>query len=638
MVDERHPLHELVGGLQELERFTEFQLGRLTLAETSTLAARLAARPLADADIAMLYRETEGNALFVVEALRAGWTGESAVDGWMTKKMQTVIESRLARVSNPARDLLGVAATIGRAFTTDVLAEAGKVDTDTLVYSLDDLWRRRIIREQGADAYDFSHDKIREVAYLALSPALRSRNHLRVALALERLHRDSPGPVSGQIAAQFERAGAIDQAVTWYPRAAAAAQQVHANVEAIRLLYRALDLLRTLPETAERQARELAILTTLPTLLGWVEGWASARLIAVQQRALDLAGTLGIEPASPLLRSLAVASLARRNFASAQRVGERLHARGERDADALLCVEAAYVLGIAAFWQAQLEAARGHFERAVVRYDPDHRRAHLLQYGMDPQVICLSRLGNTLWFQGYVTEAVRARDAALVLADEIGHPATRATALVFAAMLSIDMRDREGVRRYTAMLRSERGDQESRPTGIATQALAGYVDVLDGRTEAGIARIKGVLNETRGADHAPGLRAYLVRVLLEACVVAQDARTGLAAADWALGHIDADRLWEAETRRLRAEFLTKLGAASEDIVEELEQALAVARAQGATMLELRAAVDLLRHQLDRDDGPTVRRTRELLAAIVTGLPREGNAPDLRAASILLGRH
>src|SRR5207247_184566 len=103
----------------------------------------------------------------------------------------------------------------------------------------------------------------------------------------------------------------------------------------------------------------------------------------------------------------------------------------EHESDDVLLVESAYVLGIAAFWQAEFEAARSHFEAAVERYRPEHRHAHLLQYGQDPKVVCLSRLGNTLWFLGHTDAALRARDAALALADEIGHPLSSGVDLLF---------------------------------------------------------------------------------------------------------------------------------------------------------------------------------------------------------------
>src|SRR5439155_21089468 len=122
----------------------------------------------------------------------------------------------------------------------DLLAAAGEADEDTLVRVLDELWRRRIIRDQGADSYDFSHDKIREVAYLALSPARRRHHHLRAARALEGLRAEDPGSVSAQLASHYDLAGSPSEAVSWYARAAEEAQRAFAHSDAIRLLDRGL--------------------------------------------------------------------------------------------------------------------------------------------------------------------------------------------------------------------------------------------------------------------------------------------------------------------------------------------------------------------------------------------------------------
>jgi DNA-binding SARP family transcriptional activator len=583
-LDPPHPLDDLVTGLRALERLAEVELGRLSRTETGVLAERFAGHPLEGPDAEHLFAETEGNPLFVVEALRAGWSGGD--HRRMSPKVQAVIESRLARLGRPARDLAAVAATIGREFTTAVLAEASGAGEEALVRDLDELWRRRIIRDRGTDAYDFTHDRIREVAYQAMRPAQRRRTHLRVARALERLHAHDPAPVAAQLGAHYERAGEPDRAVGWYLRGAEVAQRLQANAEAVRLLERALGLLDTLPRSPERQARELAILGALPAPLGAVEGWASDRLAQTQRRGLRLAGELGVEPEPPLLHSVAVASLTRGDFAGAQQVAEGLRAGGERDGDEVRVVEGDYVLGIAAFWTGGFDAAR-------------------------------------------------ARDAALALATETGHPHSRHTALVFAALLALELGEPERLREHTAALGARRAELWP-PTKVSFDALAGYVDVLDGRPEPGMNRLWKALEDPAEAEHAPGLHASVARLLLGACALTGDARAGLLAVDRALGLGDSVRTWESEARRLRGEFLAAVGAAGDQVEDELRQALRIARGQGARMLELRAATSLLRHHLGADRR-RAGRSRALLAALVDTVPATAQTPELRAATALLDR-
>jgi hypothetical protein len=74
----------------------------------------------------------------------------------------------------------------------------------------------------------------------------------------------------------------------------------------------------------------------------------------------------------------------------------------------------------------------------------------------------------------------------------------------------------------------------------------------------------------------------------------------------------AARIWEAESRRRRAELLATLGTPAPEIEAELACALAVARRQGATSLELRAATSLLRLRQKRGDGPDTSQARASL--------------------------
>jgi tetratricopeptide (TPR) repeat protein len=455
-----------------------------------------------------------------------------------------------------------------------------------------------------------------------------------VARGLEQVRAGDLDAVSSQIAVHWERAGQHEQAIVWYRRAAEAAQKMNADSEAARLLDRALAHLRVLAETPERGRREMTLLAAMPAILGMAEGYASTRLADVHARALALASEHGIELAPQLLRSLAVVSLIQGDFARARRFGDELRQRGEHDTDDVLRVEAEYVLGIAAFWRGEFAMARVHFETAVDRYRPEHRRAHLLQYGLDPKVVCLSRLGNTLWFLGIPEAATRARDAALELATEIGHLPSEATALVFATLLAFDMRDHARMSEDTAKLTSESAERIGRPPAVHGAAIAGYLDVLDGRASEGIARIVQALDQTRGGQHAPGMRASIVRLLLEAYALTGEVEAGLALTERALASGDAG-LWESEALRLRAEFLAAADAPWDDVETHLKRAREVAQRQGARIFALRAVASTVRLLQPRGGTLALREARASLRALVDDLAEAAGTQDVLEARSLL---
>ena len=149
--------------------------------------------------------------------------------------------------------MVAQAAVLGRAFDYHLLAEISSQSEDVLVNCLDELWRRRIIREHGGAEYDFSHDKIREVAYTQLSQTRRRWLHQRVAQSLEAHHPSNLETYSIQIATHYELAQMPQEAINYYLLAAQAAQHLFANTEAINIIRRALQLLDTVPATGENE-------------------------------------------------------------------------------------------------------------------------------------------------------------------------------------------------------------------------------------------------------------------------------------------------------------------------------------------------------------------------------------------------
>jgi DNA-binding SARP family transcriptional activator len=247
-VRDDHPFSSLIHALREDGQVNEIALSPLSKAETATLAGNVAGREIHPDLIECLYGETEGNPLFIVETVRGGLPdevrqlpsgGTVCIPRPLPSRMKDALAARIAQLSPLSRSLAELAATIGREFTFDVLREASDAGEDRLVQGLDELWQRRVIREQGEDAYDFSHDKLREVLTADLSEARRHMLHRRVAQALERVYGDDVDGIAARIASHYERAGEPQEAIEYYQLAAEMARRMQAEEEAARCLLRA---------------------------------------------------------------------------------------------------------------------------------------------------------------------------------------------------------------------------------------------------------------------------------------------------------------------------------------------------------------------------------------------------------------
>lgn len=240
-IERGHPLQRVLASWRHAGVVDEIDLRPLEEGPTERLAASVVGMALDRAAAARVFRETGGNPLFVVELARAGLIGADNPSP-LPPQIQQVVRTRLERLSPPAHDLAAVAAVVGRSFTFALLAEVTGMEEDALIRGLDELWQRRIIREHGTDAYDFSHDLLRDAAYAVMSGTRRRWLHRQVARALEIAAADEPGEASGQIGMHYEQAGLVDRAVPAYMRAADAARRVYAYEAALNYYHRLLAL------------------------------------------------------------------------------------------------------------------------------------------------------------------------------------------------------------------------------------------------------------------------------------------------------------------------------------------------------------------------------------------------------------
>ena len=220
-------------------------------------------------------------------------------------------------------------------------------------------------------------------------------------------------------------------------------------------------------------------------------------------QALRLAGQLGREPEPPLVWSLAMAALTRGEWEPARGFAGQLRARAERDDDQVLWVESGYLQGIAAYWPGRLTAGPRPFRGGHGALPPERRRAHVLRYGQDPELLVRLRLAHTLWLLGRAAEADRQRDLALRAAAESSHGYSRAVTWVWAAIVAVDRGEVAEFRRHALALAAAPADEGPAQVRLAAELFAGHLSVLDGRTDAGPRRACGRCARSSPAARRP---------------------------------------------------------------------------------------------------------------------------------------
>ncbi len=123
--------------------------------------------------------------------------------------------------------------------------------------------------------YIFKHALTQEVAYNSLLMERRKVLHERTAQAIEEVYRHRLDDHYSELAYHYSRSGNTQKAVDYLQLAGQQAVQRSANAEAISHLTTALDCSQTLPSTAERIQKELALHIALGGPLMATKGYAA---------------------------------------------------------------------------------------------------------------------------------------------------------------------------------------------------------------------------------------------------------------------------------------------------------------------------------------------------------------------------
>jgi tetratricopeptide (TPR) repeat protein len=472
----------------------------------------------------------------------------------------------------------GLAAAVGTNFTLDLLTEASDLDVGTVVGAVDELWRRRIVREFG-DGYDFSHDLLRDTAYAHVSPPKRWLLHRRVAQALELLHADDAATVSAQLAEQYARGGRPGRAVAYYRRAADVAAGMFAHAEAIRLHQEALSIVRRLPAGKDRDRQELEVLEAMAAPLNARYGYSSPELQRALERSIDLAESLGRKDSTLTgLVALWGTQFVQGRIADGYQTATR--ALTLVDPDSELSGPAHLAVGGSAVSLGRPAEGLRHLELAA-KLASDAVR---LTIGTRADVHGTAFAAHAHWLLGHDAEALSASHEAIELARVIDDPYCLAVALAYGS-ITHQMRDelpelrghvgelRELCGRYGFAYYREWGlilDGWSRPDGSGLDLA-----------RQGLANLKAAGSFAR--------RPYWLSLLADLLARHDLTDAAQAALDAALrgGRERDDLWWLPEVMRLRAAY-----DGPEEAISRLRSAAEMAAAHGSVGLLRRCEHDL----------------------------------------------
>jgi predicted ATPase/DNA-binding SARP family transcriptional activator len=633
---------DMLFALRRGKQLTEIELGPLDQAASTTLANHLAGHELSATQAARLYRETEGNALFLVETIQAGILEQTEADiPTLPPTIQAVIARRLAQLSPPAHECAGAAAAIGRDFDATLLAQAYGGGTEALLIGLEELTRRRILHERGAAIYDFSHAKIREVAYGELSAARRQALHGRIGKALEALEVNNLDAISGQIAGHYERAGMVEQAIAFYQRAGEAAHRVYANTEAIGFLRKALEMLSRLPASSQRAKQEFAMQMTLWMALRISRGYASPEAERSAARARELAQGGQIADLFPALVGAQIAYLHSGKLQMSAELGEQMLEMAQTAGNSLLMLAAHYGLASTFSYLGDFEAVRQHADQCIALYDPEWHSKLMSRYGNDFGVDVRVFAALAQWYLGYPDRAVQTSQEALALAERLSDYLLIASALCFATWTRVLRRDAQVVLDQAGRLVSLASEKGIHTFSVVGMGLRGWALAALGQPKEGITLLRQALDAYQQAG-AKLARTIVLGLMAEAFIWNGQPKAALEQIDDALqfARQTEERFYEAELHRLRGEALLQMVHGEAQRAEYMcqaeacfRQALQVAREQGAPSLELRATMSLARLALRRAQNRS--EARAMLAEIYNRFTEGFDTADLKEARVLL---
>ncbi|MBD5605608.1 MAG: AAA family ATPase [Candidatus Eremiobacteraeota bacterium] len=615
---------------------TALTLNRLERRAAEAMVSDIAARANLSSDlVAQIVERTDGVPLFVEELTRS--VIESASGGAAVATIPGTLRDTLtARLDGLGadREIAQFGAIVGREFTLDLLCAIGQRPADALAPALERILASGLVRPQGTSGtkFSFKHALVRDVAHESLLRPRRQELHLRAARALAAPRGVTSDSEPEIVAHHFEEAGRAAEALPYWRRAADNAIASSAYREASAHVSRAIALLDRVP--ADDGTTELDLRNLAGSVYCVLESGRSEKAYAAYERALAISATLPEDAATfkALCGACFCDYMSGRTLLARDRAKE-LIALAERLGDRDLLLEALHTTWAVAASLGNVSDALAATERGMAIYDPDRHHVHVTKFGNghDSGLCGLGFGAQSLILSGRIADGREWLARLRTLSDRLDHPFSKCTGLLHSALAYNFLGEYEtGLAIAREGLAIGEAGKFPMPTSFCT-AIAGAALVGLGDVAAGAQMLARVLDDPKNAVPANWRPMHHIPI---AVTDAAAGRTPQALARLRAAIDDAARLAgciaEPDIHTAIAHLIGADDPAGAK--EHLDKAAAQARACGAILLELRAAME--RVHLERADETALAAAHDDVRSLLERLANEDCA-DIRAARELL---
>jgi predicted ATPase len=587
MLGGSHPLNNVIHELYAHQLANELPLRFLTEPHvTDYLHQRFPDHTFPPDFARALQQRTEGNPLFLTNVLEEWvnqgvlsqndnvWTLQphlEAVVSTIPATIRHLIATQSEYLLPEEQHVLEVASLAGLKFSSGAIAAALQTDIMTAEEWCAGLAaRQQFLRPAGVsqwpdgmttERYEFLHALHQQFWHERVHLGRRQQWHLRIGEHQEAAYGDRTSEVASELAVHFEEGRDFRRAVYYHTQAADNAARRYAPQEAVAHLTKGVELLGHQPDTPERMQQELALRTTLGISLQTIRGYGNSVVEQAYTRTRELCQQVR-EPAQLFRALFGLWQLhhVRAEFTASGALADQLLSLAHRTNDTDLFIEAHGATGVGLFQRGEFAVARTHLERSVALYEPERHHAHTLTYGQNPWVASQGYLAETLWFQGYPDQALRAATLALAATPGLAHPFTQAFALAQILYIYKYHGNVAEVRNHTDTLHAVVRTHAFPFWEPVVEVNAGWALSEQGQLLEGIERIRQsvAIRQRLGTTVR---QPYYHAVLAEVYGKTGQSAEGIHLLNDALtiANTSRERNWEAEIYRLKGELVAQSG-------------------------------------------------------------------------------